>query len=313
MKRHILRMTKAKKMLVGAGTLLGMVTMAIALPVKGKVLWREGRAERIGGTGTQTLQVGDEVGNGLLIRTGSDGAALLEFFPKCFVLVRPNSELSIQGLASEQVGQGKYDAANVELRRGEIFTSLHKLEGRTCFLAVNVTGRRVYAETGLYSLTRREGRVAVVLGRGHAVWHDPNRAGTQREWSLGAGQWLFFGEADQGVRVGSVPKTKLHGVQLVALSQLQPAVTGLQGWIMLQGAFDMVTSGPQTNLPLVSQWNQTASVLEQAGDPPDPLIPLPPVIAARLIEHLERLLAIFPPNSAQARMILELIQEISPH
>ncbi|CAF0700221.1 hypothetical protein MPNT_340008 [Candidatus Methylacidithermus pantelleriae] len=42
----------------------------------------------------------------------------MELFPKCFVLVRPNSELSIQGLVSETIGQGKYDGANLELRRG---------------------------------------------------------------------------------------------------------------------------------------------------------------------------------------------------
>ncbi|CAF0700224.1 hypothetical protein MPNT_340009 [Candidatus Methylacidithermus pantelleriae] len=38
--------------------------MATAFPVKGKVPWREGRAERMGGSGAQMLQVGDEVGRG---------------------------------------------------------------------------------------------------------------------------------------------------------------------------------------------------------------------------------------------------------
>ncbi|CAF0700218.1 hypothetical protein MPNT_340007 [Candidatus Methylacidithermus pantelleriae] len=59
----------------------------------------------------------------------------------------------------------------------EIFANLHGVKGRTGSLAVSVLGWRVDTGTALgtalYSLTRREGRVARVVGRGQCDLASP--------------------------------------------------------------------------------------------------------------------------------------------
>jgi hypothetical protein len=305
----------AKGMLLAGCGLWAMALNLLGASTSGKVLWKEGRVEeRIAGR-VRSLDKGDAVVAGGEIQTGSEGTALLELFPGSFVLVRPESELLVKTLASDRLGESQilFDQASLELRRGELFTNVRKVEGRETAFVVEGAGKRIFVQKGLYSVTRREGRLALVVGRDSVAWQAPGES----ERFFEAGQWIFAEENGQNLRTGSIQLWKNPSVRLVSLQDLQTQLTGLQGWMVLLGSFDQVSTafgaGSGSAGPLAASWNSTASALQKLGDPPDPQILLPPGIAQLLIALLEQILALFPPNSPEAQVINQIIQSISPH